>query len=176
MVTTIQSMDMEKILEAMMFVACKVPEPTFHKISKMFWFADKLHLERYGFALSDDTYHAMKNGPVPSRIYDVMKLAAGKTNFVPGVDTNAVRQAMGVANDGCTVVVKRDPNVDYLSEAEMECLQDAMAEHGHKSFKQLSDETHDAAWKSVPENAAIPFKEIVKTLPNAEELESFLYA
>ena len=169
-------MDMDKVLEAVIFVARKVPEPTFHKISKMFWFADKLHLERYGFALSDDTYHAMKNGPVPSRIYDVMKLAAGKTNFVPGVDTGVVRLAIGVESDGCTVIVKRDPNVDFLSEAEIECLEDAMAEHGHKSFKQLSDETHDAAWKSVPENAAIPFKEIVKTLPNAEELESFLYA
>lgn len=169
-------MDMEKVLEAIAFVASKVPEPTFHKISKMFWYADKLHLERYGFALSDDTYHAMENGPVPSCIYDIMKLAAGKIRNMQGVDSSVVKDIIGVKTDGKTVFVKRNPNLDFLSEAEIECLNDAMTEHGCKSFGQLSRETHDSAWSSVPLNAPIPFKEIVKTLPNAEELESFLYA
>jgi uncharacterized phage-associated protein len=175
MAATIQTMDMEKVLEAIIFVASKVTEPTFHKISKMFWYADKLHLERYGFALSEDTYYAMGNGPVPSRIYDVMKVAAGTKNAVLGVDTTVIREALGVKTDAKTLIAKRESNVDFLSELEVECLVDAMSKHGKKSFAQLSAETHDAAWQSVPRNAAIPFREIVKTLPNAQELQSFLY-
>lgn len=169
-------MDMEKILEAIMYVASKVQDPTFHKISKMFWFADKLHTERYGFPLSEDTYHAMENGPVPSVIYDLMKLGAGKIQKMSGVETSMVRDAIGVKTDGKTVVTKRAPNLDFLSEAEIECLNDAMRKHGFKSYKQLSNETHDSAWSSVALNGAIPFREIVKTLPNADELQSFLYA
>lgn len=176
MTMTTHSMDMDKVLEAILFVASKVPEPTFHKIAKIFWFADKLHLQRYGFILSGDTYHAMNNGPVPSKIYDMLKLASGTIMTMDGIDTLSVRNAMSMLNDGCTVQVKRSANVDFLSEAEVECLVDAMTEHGSKTFAQLSRESHDSAWKSVPKNAAIPFKEIVKTLPNAKELESFLYA
>ncbi|MDQ2822080.1 MAG: Panacea domain-containing protein [Pseudomonadota bacterium] len=176
MVATVQCMDVSKILEAVVFVASKVQDPTFHKISKMFWFADKLHLQRYGFAVSDDTYHAMNDGPVPSRIYDILKLARSGQGFVVGIDSNSIKTAISVLGDGRTVAIRRPPNLDFLSESEVECLVDAITEHGHKSFGQLSDETHDSAWKSVPRNAAIPFREIVKTLPNAEELESFLFA
>lgn len=176
MATTVQSLDVSKILEAIVFVASKVQDPTFHKISKMFWFADKLHLQRYGFAVSDDTYIAMNDGPVPSRIYDILKLARSGHGVVVGIDSTSIKTAIAVLGDGRTVAVKRQPNLDFLSESEIECLVDAIAEHGKKSFGQLSDETHDSAWKSVPRNVAIPFREIVKTLPNAEQLESFLFA
>lgn len=171
-----QRVDTDKIVEAIIFVASKVPQPTLHKISKMFWFADKLHLERYGFALSDDTYHAMPDGPVPSKIYDILKLAKKEKQFVTGVNTDSVRSALAVLDDGRTVQVKRSADTDYLSEAEIECLVEAMETHGHKSFKQLSDETHDSAWRSVARNSPIPLREIVKTLPNAEALENFLCA
>jgi hypothetical protein len=63
-----------------------------------------------------------------------------------------------------------------LSESEVECLVDAINEHGKKSFGTLSDETHDSAWKSVAENEAIPLKAIVATLPNAEEVSRYLCA
>lgn len=172
----VQCIDVDKLLEAIVFVATKVPEPTLHKISKMFWYADKLHLERYGFVLSADTYHAFPDGPVPSLIYDILKIAKGLKQFVPGVDADSVREALSVQADGRTVQSSRAPNIDYLSETEIECLLDAMAAHGHKSFGTLSRETHDAAWSSVPRNAPIPLRAIVDTLPNAEEVATLLYS
>jgi uncharacterized phage-associated protein len=176
MAITIQNVDREKLLEAILYIASRVYAPTFHKISKMFWYADKLHLERYGFIVSEDTYHAMKNGPVPSHIYNMMKYAAGKEDIPASDKFRAVRTSMSIKNDGWTVVPMREPNMDFLSESEIECFEDAMREHGHKSFSQLSDETHDSAWKSVDRNAPIPFSEIVKTLPNAIEIENLLCA
>lgn len=173
---TIQSVDKDKLLEAIIYIAARVHAPTFHKISKMFWFADKLHLERYGFAVSDDTYHAMKNGPVPSHIYNIMKYAGGNDKIPAGDKIEAARASLSVKSDGCTVVPKRQANMEFLSESEIECFEDAMREHGHKSFDQLSHETHDSAWQSVRRNAPIPFSEIVKTLPNAAEIENLLYA
>lgn len=172
----VQCIDVDKLLEAIVFVASEVREPTLHKISKMFWYADKLHLERYGFVLSADTYHALADGPVPSLIYDILKVAKGIKQFVPGVDTESVREALSVQADGRTVQSCRAPNTDYLSETELECLSDAIAAHGHKSFGTLSNETHDAAWSSVPRNAAIPLRAIVETLPNANEVTTLLYS
>ena len=176
MSVTIQRFNLGKVLEAILFVASKVPEPTLHKISKMFYFADKLHLERYGCVLSEDTYHAMEYGPVPSHIYNIMKYAGGSETVPPVDKSPKIRDAMRLLGDRRTVEVRRAPDIDILSESEIECLVDAIAAHGRKSFGRLSDETHDSAWKSVAENEAIPLREIVNTLPNAQEVSSYLYA
>jgi uncharacterized phage-associated protein len=176
MPVTIHRFNLDKVVEAILLVASKVPEPTLQKISKMFYFADKLHLQRYGCVLSDDTYHAMEYGPVPSHIYNIMKYAGGAENLPPTDKSPAIRSAMKLLADRRTVSALRDPNLDVLSESEVECLLDAINEHGKKSFGRLSDETHDSAWKSVAENEVIPLKAIVDTLPNAEEVSGYLYA
>lgn len=167
MSVTVQRFDPRKAIEAIVYIAGKSPAPGFHKISKIFYFADKLHLERYGAMISDDVYIAMENGPVPSRIYDFMKFAAGRS--VPAVNAiAAIRDAISVNN--YTVKAKRNADCDYLSESELQCLDEIISSHGRKSFGQLTDESHDAAWNSVSEDSPIPVTEIIKTLPSSNEL------
>ena len=38
----------EKSVEAILYIGQNVEEPTFHRISKVMYFADKNHLEKYG--------------------------------------------------------------------------------------------------------------------------------
>lgn len=167
MPVTVKRFNPRKAIEAIVYIASRTPAPGFHKVSKIFYFADKLHLERYGSMFSGDTYIAMDNGPVPSRIYDFMKFAAGRS--VPAVNAiPAVREAISV--DGYTLKAKRQPDADYFSESELECINEIIASHGRKSFGQLTDESHDAAWHSVPEDCPIPVREIIGTLPSSEEL------
>jgi Protein of unknown function (DUF4065) len=45
------------------------------------YFADHKHLSRYGSAITDDTYIAMANGPVPSMAYDILKSLRGEGLF-----------------------------------------------------------------------------------------------
>lgn len=170
MAVTVRRFDTKKAIEALTYIASKTPQPGFHNISKMFYFADKLHLERFGSMVSNDVYIAMENGPVPSRIYDFMKFAAGRSvtasNAIP-----SVREAISVT--GYMVSPIRKPNCDYLSKSEISCIDEAIATHGRKSFGQLSDESHDSAWGSVPQDSPIPFVEIVKTLPSSDQLLSY---
>jgi uncharacterized phage-associated protein len=42
-------------------------------LSKVMFFADRSHLRQYGRPVTGDLYIAMANGPVPSRIYDMVK-------------------------------------------------------------------------------------------------------
>lgn len=167
MPVTVKRFDAKKAIEALTYIASKTPQPGFHNISKMFYFADKLHLERFGSMISNDVYIAMENGPVPSRIYDFMKFAAGRSvsasNAIP-----AVREA--ISAKGYMVSPMRKANSEYLSKSELACIDEAIAKHGRKSFGQLSDESHDSAWGSVEQDAPIPFTEIVKTLPSADKL------
>ncbi|MEO6666974.1 MAG: Panacea domain-containing protein, partial [Nitrospiria bacterium] len=69
--------DPEKALQAILFVARMLPGATFHQISKIIYFADKAHLQKYGRLICGDTYVAMKHGPVPSGIYDILKSVRG---------------------------------------------------------------------------------------------------
>jgi hypothetical protein len=116
----------------------------------------------------------MENGPVPSAIYNMMKVPAGR--FVVDVDWDGLIKEAFEVHMGWNIVPKRPADTDLLAESEMECMMDAILEHGRKSFGQLTDLTHDAAWHSVEGNQPIPMDEIVRTLPNAEEVLSYLHA
>lgn len=167
MSVSVQRFDLRKAIEAIVYVASKTPAPGFHKIAKIFYFADKLHLERFGSMFSNDIYIAMENGPVPSQIYNLMKYAGGRS--VPAANAVAsVRDAISV--NGYSVKAIRSPDCDYLSQSEIECLDEVIASHGRKSFGQLTDESHDSAWGSVSQDSAIPLTEIIKTLPSSNEL------
>lgn len=167
MSVSVQRFDPRKAIEAIVYIASETPAPGFHKISKILYFADKLHLERYGAMISNDVYIAMDNGPVPSRIYDFMKFAAGRS--VPAVNAIAAIAEAIVVN-GYTVKALRNADCDYLSQSELQCLDQIIASHGRKSFGELTDESHDAAWHSVAEDSPIPVTEIIKTLPGSPEL------
>jgi uncharacterized phage-associated protein len=69
--------DIEKGIESVLYIIENGAQPTFHHISKVMYFADKEHLEKYGRFICGDSYVAMKHGPVPSGIYDLLKSVRG---------------------------------------------------------------------------------------------------
>lgn len=168
MVVSARSFDVGKAMEAILFVATKLANPTFHSVSKVFYFADKKHLERYGRFICGDSYVAMKHGPVPSQTYDIMKVPVGR-GWVSPDQAELIQSAFDVS-DGCRIQVKRQPELAQLSGSEIECLDESIAEHGSKSFRELTSLSHDAAWDSADENELISIEEIAKTLPDPEAL------
>jgi uncharacterized phage-associated protein len=44
------------------------------KLAKLLFFADKLHIREYGTPIFNDTYFAVKNGPIPSGALDIANL------------------------------------------------------------------------------------------------------
>jgi uncharacterized phage-associated protein len=43
------------------------------KAIKLIWLSDRLHIRKYGRSILNDTYYAMKYGPVPSNTYNIIK-------------------------------------------------------------------------------------------------------
>ena len=171
----IKHFDREKALEVILFIAqnlCKAA--TFHSISKMLYLSDKLHLQEYGRLICGDRYIAMEYGPVPSAVYDMMKVANKRASI--DVDWDEIIQDAIDVEHGRNIIPKRDCNMDMLSESELECIKQTISEFGMKSFGQLVDITHDTAWNAVDENETIPIDAIVATLPNAAEVASYLHA
>src|SRR5688572_6636382 len=101
--------DKRKAEETVIYVARKAPIPDRFHICKIIYFADKYHLQNYGRFLFGETYVAMKNGPVPSGAYDVIKSA---DEMLP----------QKLATNDFEVIALRDPDDSLFSESDLEAL------------------------------------------------------
>jgi len=174
MTVHIRHFDRDKALEVILFIAGNISGATLHSVSKILYLADKLHLQEYGRLICGDRYVAMEYGPVPSAIYDMIKVAASRQSIDVDWD-EIIQDAMDVIQ-GRSLIPKRECNMDLLAESEVECLQQTIAEYGSKSFGELTDITHDSAWEETDENQTMAIDSIVKTLANASEVANYLHA
>ncbi len=175
----------EKALEAILYIAAKLKEPTIHEVLKVRYFADKLHLAKFGWMASGDDYVAMKFGPVGSGTYDLMKAARGdKSGFIYPRFAELVSGSLAVDADRRTLRGLRTPDLSCLSRAEVSCLDNALGCYGNMPFDERTELSHDAAWKlawdaaSEDEIGASPMAvaSIATTLDNASEVLNHLRA
>jgi uncharacterized phage-associated protein len=162
--------DKTKAVETVIYVARKAPIPDRFHICKIIYFADKYHLQHYGRFLFGETYVAMKNGPVPSGAYDVIKTA----------DETLPQK---LATNDFEVIALREPDYGLFSESDLEALDYAITTYGAMAFKRLMIASHDEAWKAVTEDGnlveqggriPIEFIRINGMMPNSEALLEYL--
>ena len=162
--------DPEKAHQAILFVAKSLPGADFHRISKIIYFADKDHLQKHGRLICGDTYVAMKHGPVPSGVYDILKAVRGD-----GFCEHAERaQNAFEVRSSYTVVPKVDVDLDVFSKSDIECLTAAVKQYGYLNFSRLAELSHDKAWESADENEIIDVEQIIATLPDGPALLEYL--
>ncbi|CAG5073104.1 hypothetical protein DYBT9623_04610 [Dyadobacter sp. CECT 9623] len=124
-----------------------------HKLFKILYFAEQKHLVKYGSEISGDRFHAMNNGPVPSLAYDITKsLRAGKPTFAKFFETFGDYSIKGIS----------EPDMDWLSESEIACLNESIHENQHLDFKTLTEKSHDAAWADTKPDREIDIIKVAK--------------
>ena len=109
-----------------------------HKLAKILYFADKKHLVKYMRPIFGDDYIAMPYGPVPSRVYDGVK---GEGDFA------SFHQALNVKNN--IESASEQPNLDVLSQSDIECLLASITENGNLSFQKLVEKSHQFAYNNA---------------------------
>jgi hypothetical protein len=158
--------DQSKAIETILYLAKRISRSYKYKICKMLYLADKTSLEKYGRFISGESYSAMEQGATPSKSYDLLKEIAEEYSDDLRVAGNAV-------------VALRDANLDYLSESDIECLDQTIAKYDKNPQKMYRD-AHDGAWEKAWEtrgekrSAHIPVRSIAKTLPNSKDLIDYL--
>lgn len=174
----------EHSLEAILYISGKVAEATIHEVLKIIYFSDKLHLSKYGILASGDEYVAMDFGPVASNTYNLIKAARGdQSSYINPLFYKIVDDSFGIAEDKKTIIAYRDPRVEYLSTAEIECFKDAIQQSSGLNFKQRTELSHDQAWKSARKSGGdgvgaspMPVSDIANTLENAKEVITYISA
>jgi len=166
-------------LEAILYIAARVNEPTIHEVLKLRYFADKLHLSRYGWLASGDDYVAMRFGPVGSGTYNLLKAARGdQSGWIHPAFADIARAAIRIADDKKTIIRLRDADAAVLSGADRECLDEALRQYGNMPFGQRVELSHDAAWAKAWRAATddevgqspMPVLDIAETLTNAADV------
>lgn len=125
-----------KTLEVILWLANKQPGIDFHSILKILFFADVYHLNEYGRPIVGDTYHALPYGPVPQTAYDILK------SEPLALDELGMSELPFEVFGGYMVRAKRSPDLDRMSESDIEALETALEEYGHLDFRGKTDVSH----------------------------------
>jgi hypothetical protein len=160
---TTDEFDRTKAIEAILYLANRLKSPDKYIICKRLYLADKCSLEKYGRFIFSESYCAMGQGATPSNSYDLLKEAIYKT--VDGIGVN-----------GNQVIPLRDARLDYLSQSDIECLDQAINIHPSR----LKQDTHDDAWQKSWNNrgekksSPIPIESIAELFANSDDLLDYL--
>lgn len=158
----IQSMTQDDILKlkaVALYVIDKCKGIDYFHLFKIIYFADREHYAVYGRRIIQDTFCALKNGPVPSNLYDAVKGVIGKEDIGDSplrIISNAIE-----SNDpdyDYIITAKEKPDMDELSKSDIEMLDKSIGENLNLPFNILSEKSHDIAWQTA--NAKHPTSEI----------------
>ncbi len=137
----------EKTLNSALFILQRLGGAAdFHKLFKIMYFADQKHLAKYGLPISGDYYKAMKDGPVPSALYGIFQyLREGNTWYVIAPHCHDLFEIHG----RYTAVAKQQPDLEELSQSNINCLIESIEENKNLGFGALKEKSHKAAWDAA---------------------------
>ncbi len=159
--------DRDKAIETILYLANRVADSDIYGICKLLYLVDKTSLEKYGRFVFGETYYAMKEGSTPSNVYDLLKEASQ-------TPTDELRV------DGNQVIALRDANLDYLSESDVECLEQIINVWGKVPNWSRRVAAHDDAWKQAWDkrgdkgSVRIPVESIAELLADSDNLINYL--
>jgi len=126
-----------KALAAILYLANIVGKIDLYALLKTLYYAEKYHFQRWGRTITGDTPHRLPYGPVPSKMYDMLKSVRGDGFWPHDLSDN-----FGFTDDK-TVVPKKKPDLTRLSETDTAELERSFAERGQNSFNELCEEAHN---------------------------------
>ena len=156
--------NVEKLKAVMLYILKKCGATDYIHLFKILYFAEKEHYAMYGKRITNDTFIAMEHGPVPSFLYNALKLATkqekASADSLLWIIADAVTP--GSAELYYFFDAIQEPDMDELSKAEIASLDKSIAENKDMSPWDLSDKSHDEAWRAawdVAQNSAMnPYK------------------
>jgi uncharacterized phage-associated protein len=133
-----------KALEVILWCAQKRVPVDFHCALKVLFGADVTHLNRYGRPVVGDDYKALPYGPVPQTTYDIMKCDPLALSEL-GLNSLPFEVV-----DGHYIKPLRVPDMSFLSESDVEALEEGWRQYGTLSFGGRTTRSHEhPAWKKA---------------------------
>lgn len=121
------------------------------KLIKLLYLLDREALLRWGRPVTTDRYVSMDNGPVVSRIYDLIREE-------PAPGTDPIWRQYISAPSNYEVALTVEPEADELSPAEESLIEEIFSRYGKLSRWYLVNLSHDLPEWQDPNGSAIPIE------------------
>ncbi len=134
------------------------------KLIKLLYFLDREALLRWGRPVTTDRYVSMDNGPVVSRIYELI-------SEEPAPGTESVWRNHISAPANWDVQLMREPETEELSRAEEALIEEIFANYGKMNRWDLVNLSHQfREWRN-PEGSALPisYEDILRAGNKSDE-------
>lgn len=139
--------DLPKAIAAASYIAHRLGDGgvvcDYYKIFKILYFADRGHLAKYGRPVVSDSYAALPDGPVPQNLYDLIKEIKDPNRSFKRF--NNPEQYFAIQTR-YVVEPLADPDMDELSESDVECLDISIEDNKNLSYDELKEKSHGSAW------------------------------
>ncbi|BAQ34018.1 MULTISPECIES: Panacea domain-containing protein [Dehalococcoides] len=140
----IKFMKMQKIVQVLNYLAIKAGGRINKlKALKLIYFADRYHLRKYGRLISNDTYYAMKLGPVPSLACDIAESDA----YLDDSYLEYAGEYIHPIDNGCENSIEynsiKSADLDLFSETDIEAINYVWQKFGEIEPFRLAEMTHD---------------------------------
>ena len=134
------------------------------KLIKLLYLADREALIRWGRPITTDRYVSMDNGPVVSRIYDLIRDEPPPNSFRIWRSSSLTRKIMKFV---CWAI----PEVENCPAREAELIDEVFAQHGLQNRWRVVDYTRSLPEWTHPDGGALPieYRDILKAAHKTEE-------
>ena len=159
-----------KALAAIHWMVSERHDIDLHAALKACYFADKSHLNEFQRPVFGATYKAMRYGPVPVEIYEMMK---GEPIWLPETSVDAYPWRL----DGFRLVSTDNSKADLgaLSETDIEHFGSALARSLGMTFNERTAATHGADWEAAG-LGYMRYEDMLDDGPNKPEVVDYLKA
>ena len=154
----------EKAKEAVSWMLTRANRLDLHTILKSFYFADKEHLNKYGRPIFGAVYRAMKFGPVPLEVYEMLK---GDPIWLAELDVESLPWRL----IGYSVNLEGNDHEDrnVFSETDFQCLQDGYSKSSSMSFNARTAATHGPDWQKA-NLGLMRYEDMLEDTPDKDEI------
>jgi uncharacterized phage-associated protein len=141
-----------------------------HAALKACYFADKSHLNEQGRPIFGATYKAMKFGPVPLEIYEMMKgeiiwlIESGVPSFPWTLDGHRLRS-----------IDNSHADLSALSETDRQHLEAGLSKSLPMTFSERTAATHGPDWQKA-ELGLMDYADMIENGPHKADLVAYLEA
>ena len=144
-----KELEIQRLKAALIYILSNMPaecRDVYH-IVKTAFYAQKEHLIRYALPLFNDKIVALQFGPVPSLIYNILRVARGETapyRFCDDRVLARISESIDYNEEIFSTSAKAD--MECLSRSNVECLNIAIGIVSKMGFGQLMNRTHGDEW------------------------------
>lgn len=119
-------------------------------IVKTAFYAQQIQFAESGVPLFKDDIYALPFGPVPSDIYNILKIARGDQNEIAfHKNDGLIDVAASIGFDSECFSAKEAPDLDYLSKSDIDAIDQAIKKVSEMSFDEIKNDTHIQEWDRV---------------------------